>query len=359
MLTKESKMIKCKICGEKTTKIFEKLNLNKYIVKYFKCNVCGFIFTENPYWLNEAYKSTISDMDIGVLYRNLSFSNIIDKILLENFDCKKDFLDYGGGYGIFTRLMRDKGFSYYSTDIYSKNLFAKYFDAGNLMGKSDYEVLTAFEVFEHLIDPIKEIRKMLIYSDTILFSTEIQPSEDIKELSNWWYFVPEIGQHISFYSLESLNVISKLLKLKFFTSGNLHILTKINFDHNPLVNDLTRKKDINNIESLMANDFNYIKKNMHKFVNNSKDIVSGDLLSPVTKKESTYLIKVVENLKEKNTRFKIEAQKDVNSIKELNESNSRLIINNDLLKEKLNKIEISKSWRILNKIKSLFSFKNI
>ncbi len=38
------------------------------------------------------------------------------------------FLDYAGGYGVFTRLMRDIGFDFYWHDPYTQNLFANGFE---------------------------------------------------------------------------------------------------------------------------------------------------------------------------------------------------------------------------------------
>jgi len=43
----------CKICSSNSSHIFSHDVLKKYNVKYFKCENCGFIQTENPYWLEE------------------------------------------------------------------------------------------------------------------------------------------------------------------------------------------------------------------------------------------------------------------------------------------------------------------
>jgi len=49
----------CNICKNNTS-IFSRVKiLNKYDVKYFYCDYCGFIQTEEPYWLEEAYKEPI------------------------------------------------------------------------------------------------------------------------------------------------------------------------------------------------------------------------------------------------------------------------------------------------------------
>lgn len=102
-----------KITGGPTTYLFTGRIMNKYDVKYYRCNQTGFIQTEEPYWLNEAYSDAITKLDIGLPVRNVDLSVKVSKLLVKYFDhAGKKFLDYAGGYGLFTRLMRDKGFDF-------------------------------------------------------------------------------------------------------------------------------------------------------------------------------------------------------------------------------------------------------
>jgi len=216
----------CKICAHKTEFIFEGKLLKKYNIRYFRCPKCDFIQTENPFWLEEAYNSAISSLDIGLINRNLRNQLIISNIINLFFDRKNQFIDYGGGYGMFVRMMRDNGYDYYRQDIYCDNIFAQNFDVSNLKDNVKFELLTAFEVFEHLNDPINEIQNMLKYSDNIFFSTEIHNKKQL-DFNNYWYFLPETGQHISFFSKESLNFLSKKFNLNYYTNGtSLHLLSK-------------------------------------------------------------------------------------------------------------------------------------
>ena len=220
--------IKCKICKHNITHLFNSCVLNKYNVDYFKCYQCGFIQTENPYWLEEAYSDPITKLDIGLIYRNLNFSNKIENYFKKNiFSSNGIYLDFGGGYGIFVRMMRDKGFNFYRHDTFCNNLFAKHFDISDLPINYKFDLLTAFEVFEHLENPIDELEKMLLLSDTIIFSTLLQPNDSVNP-ENWWYFIPETGQHISLFSLKTLEIISDKLNLYFYSNNNeLHIFSKI------------------------------------------------------------------------------------------------------------------------------------
>lgn len=210
----------CKICSSETELSFTHKVLKKYDVKYFRCLDCNYLFTENPYWLEEAYNSSINLSDTGILRRNIYYSKAAAILIFFYFDYRKKFLDYAGGYGIFTRLMRDIGFDFYWHDDYTQNLLARGFE----MKDNNYELITAFEVFEHFENPIIEVKKILNYSDNILFSTQTI-SEKIPSL-DWWYYGFEHGQHISFYSKKTFERMANILGLKYSCLGELHLLSK-------------------------------------------------------------------------------------------------------------------------------------
>lgn len=46
----------CKICGSETSQKFKAKILVKYDINYYHCENCGFLQTEEPFWLEEAYK---------------------------------------------------------------------------------------------------------------------------------------------------------------------------------------------------------------------------------------------------------------------------------------------------------------
>lgn len=263
--------MKCNICSQDTKELFTAKIMDKHTITYYKCVSCKFIQTEKPYWLDEAYSSAISSIDIGYVTRNIVYAEIVSSIIKRFFDRSKRFLDYGGGYGMFTRLMRDKGFDYFRQDIYCENLFAEFFDIKDINenSKEKFEVLTSFEVFEHLVSPIEEIEKMFTYSDSILFSTTLQPSTEFKNINDWWYFLPYSGQHVSLYSKESLIALSKKFDCNLYTNNkDLHILTKKKYFINPIfiiyyaykIRDKVLGKNFLNKKSFIKKDFEYIYK---------------------------------------------------------------------------------------------------
>jgi len=214
----------CKICNTTTTVIFNRKVLNKYAVNFHQCMNCGFIQTDEPFWLDEAYKNPINLEDTGLTSRNLLFSKRASTIIYYLFNRNKSFVDFAGGYGLFVRLMRDYGFDFYWTDPFTPNLFAKGFEFNPTI-HGEIEVVTAFECFEHFVDPIIEIEKILNISKNILFSTEIFPFE-APNPDKWVYYSFFHGQHIAFYSYKSLRTIAQKYNLNLYSNGkSFHLFT--------------------------------------------------------------------------------------------------------------------------------------
>jgi hypothetical protein len=216
--------MKCKICSSESSLFASGVILRKQRISYFQCPDCGFIQTEEPYWLDEAYSSAITGSDVGLVRRNIMLSKQAGIILKTYFDRDKPFIDYGAGYGLFVRLMRDAGFDFYYYDKHCENIFSRDFEADGTPTRQ-YELLTAFEVFEHLADPVAEVAKMLSYSPNILFTTTLLPKKTPMP-DDWWYYGPEHGQHISFYTQKALSWIAHKYSLNYYSDKRaLHLFT--------------------------------------------------------------------------------------------------------------------------------------
>ena len=215
----------CRVCKSTVSKKFSSNVLQKYSVEYFQCSRCEYIQTENPYWLEEAYNSPINVSDTGMIMRNLWFRNVAATTIFFLFDYKGKFLDYGGGYGVFVRLMRDVGFDFYWHDKHTENLFAKGFEFP-ASEKLTIELLTCFEAFEHFVEPVTELENLLSISRNILLSTEFIP-EPTPSPDEWWYYGTEHGQHIGFFQKKTFEFLAKKYNLFFYTNGqNIHLITE-------------------------------------------------------------------------------------------------------------------------------------
>ncbi len=212
----------CPVCGGHRDAVFSKRLLGRYDVSYLYCADCGLLQTEEPYWLEEAYSDAIADADTGLLARNTRLSRKCASLFYFLFPKAGQFVDNAGGYGVLTRLMRDYGFDCYWHDKYCQNMFARGFEASS--EQSNCAAVTAFEVLEHIQDPVEFIRTQLAQygSDTLFLSTELykdKPPED------WWYYATDTGQHISFYQARTLSRIAEQLSLNLYSCGNFHIFS--------------------------------------------------------------------------------------------------------------------------------------
>jgi len=63
-------------------------------------------------------------------------------------------VEFAGGYGLLTRLMRDRGFDFHWHDRIARTSSLVVFEWDELEGKISSRALTAFEVIEHVSNPV-------------------------------------------------------------------------------------------------------------------------------------------------------------------------------------------------------------
>lgn len=210
--------IPCKICGGESSAYAQAIVRATFPTSVFRCEDCGFIFFHPVTWLKDAYENVINQ-DVGYVWRNLQTSEFLARYLLFSKCEGGDFFcDYGGGYGMLVRLMRDKGFRFHWHDPFSKNLFANYCEAVPKFF-APYRAVTAIEVFEHLADPFADAAEISKLGSQILFTTELLP-QPYPDVNKWWYFCLDNGQHVSFYSRRSLELLAERLQLSYFELGS-------------------------------------------------------------------------------------------------------------------------------------------
>lgn len=184
----------------------------------------------NPTHLSSTCHSTTSTESINTDFSKSPQLNKADSInqvssqQVYNTESKEPILlDFGGGSGLLVRLLRDVGLESYWIDAYCENMFARGFewhDSAHLKPS----LATCFEVFEHLLNPLDSIRDMLEISPNLLFSTQLLPCAIPQYCGDkqWWYYGFSHGQHISFYTRQSLEHIAKIYKLHFVSCGDIH-----------------------------------------------------------------------------------------------------------------------------------------
>jgi len=216
----------CPICRNLGTFRFEAEVLSKYLARYYLCDACEYLWIDNPQWLDEAYSSAIADSDTGLVMRNLEISRKLSSLLYGQFGerGRGSYLDAAGGYGLLTRLMRDCGFNFYWQDKYCENALARGFEYGDEVGKC--EAVTAFEVLEHLLEPLEFVNESLkeTGANTFIFSTELYEGLP-PNINEWWYYSLKTGQHIGFFSRKTLLNLASQLGMNYFGANGIHVFT--------------------------------------------------------------------------------------------------------------------------------------
>lgn len=246
--------MKCKICkSESKLKLSNLVYLGKYQGQMYQCVNCEYLQVSPANWLEEAYSESISLTDTGLIARNQVFTkrivvflSIIDfklqfhlvflrafKKFIKSICTKKitrytnKILDFGGGYGVLVRMLRDIGLQAEWRDPYTKNIFARGFEAREI----EYDCLLSFEVLEHLEDPEAEFDKLfyqykpnLFIFSTLLYGPEVPESQ-------WWYYTQETGQHIGFFNEVTLEFLAKKYGYHYTSvDSNFHIFSKRKLD---------------------------------------------------------------------------------------------------------------------------------
>jgi len=210
---------RCMICDSEREKTFEILVLGKYQAEYYRCTNCNFTACVNPFWLHESFTSKLNDLDIGSVDRCLVVADFLESYILSVKYKNARFLDWGGGYGLLARIMRDRGLDFSSYDIYTRPLFV---ESTEILEGKTFELVTLSEVALHLIDPIPVFTKILESTDTVIFTAVIAPDEIS---TDWWYLMPDTGQHVAIYHRDTLDALARSLGVRLTTDGRFfHVL---------------------------------------------------------------------------------------------------------------------------------------
>lgn len=200
-----------------------KLIFKKRIYKIWKCRNCGFGRLEpmpKLSDLNRLYQAGYHQLISEVDYRADA---------QKKFSCAKQYLtpdtvllDYGCGEGYFLSLVNKAGGKAWGYDISraavktAKDRFGLRIKTGklksDLFDKNQFEVITAFDVIEHIPD-FKPVIKLwfdwLKPGGTLVITTPNLESWDAKLLKSRWYGFTKIdqGEHVNYFTPDSVRLV--------------------------------------------------------------------------------------------------------------------------------------------------------
>ena len=209
----------CAVCSGSTKFLFSYEVRGEHQASLRECLNCRFTYIANPHWLDESFSSELNDLDIGSVDRCLVLADFVEVLIRSMKSSKSRFLDWGGGYGLLSRIMRDRGLDFVSHDIYTRPLFVE--SSSNLIIET-FELITMSEVALHLVDPVPVFTKIMESTDILVFTAVIAPTVIPND---WWYLMPDTGQHVAIYHDETLQALAKKLGVQVTSDGRFfHVL---------------------------------------------------------------------------------------------------------------------------------------
>lgn len=210
------RLVPCKVCGGATEiqgwvdagrscEVARQrfLPLTGMPVLYQRCVLCSFVFTSDfDDWTRQEFKDRIYNDDYihadpdYVENRPRANAPVVASVARQMNAAR--VLDYGGGNGLLARLLREGGVAADSWDVMS---------AAQRPEEGAYDLVTAFEVFEHTPRPRESAADALAFlrpGGRLLFSTLLHDLP--RQTTDWWYLAPRNG-HLSIHSQGSLKAL--------------------------------------------------------------------------------------------------------------------------------------------------------
>lgn len=198
-------------------------------IYYAICGGCDFLFAPDfTNWTNDEFRTKIYNndyqkIDPDYIEKRPNFNfNLLNKYF-SNVKNEIFHLDYGGGNGSLSVKLNENGWNSKSYDPFSET-------SNKICTLGKYNLITAFEVFEHASNPnlvMEEILDLIDDHGIIFLSTLINDGNvKLNQRLDWWYASPRNG-HISLFSSKSLKTLGEKYKFTFASMGiGYHVFYK-------------------------------------------------------------------------------------------------------------------------------------
>jgi cyclopropane fatty-acyl-phospholipid synthase-like methyltransferase len=211
--------------------------------RVLRCGSCGFAFVSDPWvdfdliYSEQYYAGQGADPLVDYVYerehptetiRNYEWRGVLERVgSLVALQPGTTWLDYGCGTGGLVRFLGEHGFA----DVWGTEQGAslerlretdlRVLDSADLdnAAQGSFDVITAIEVVEHMVDPIPELRRMraLLRPGGLLFVTTGNARPHAHNLLKWSYLRPEI--HISLFEPDTLALAMQRAGFESFFPG--------------------------------------------------------------------------------------------------------------------------------------------
>ena len=212
----------CLICNNEKKYYFSKTYKNSHykhlmseidIVKYYKCEYCGFVVSKTHQELTSEKWNKLNHDFHHYIENNKTTGNqppyieqaLMLKLLSENKLIDIDeWIDYGAGYGTLSKLT-DK---YFNLNLPYYDKYIKSDDTQSEMAKINeqgYKTVISSAIFEHILSrkDLDNINK-LVKSDGCLIVHTVVVEKGPKN-DNWFYLEPPV--HTAFHTNKSMSIL--------------------------------------------------------------------------------------------------------------------------------------------------------
>lgn len=171
-------------------------------------------------WTNDEFHSRIYNEDYAIvdpdyLNKRPEFNFSLLERFFKNVKNVITHLDYGGGNGSLSKKLVEAGWNSKSYDPFSET-------ENNISNIEKFNLITAFEVFEHAPNPnllMEKIINLINDDGVVILSTLINDGNiKVNQRLDWWYASPRNG-HVSLFSLKSLKILGEKYNFNFASMG--------------------------------------------------------------------------------------------------------------------------------------------
>lgn len=208
-------MSNCIICQSETYTLVDP----QLKIEYSKCKTCHFTYKKREYHISlEKEKSEYDQHNNS--FESIGYVQMFERFINEFINplkITKKVLEYGSGPGpVLKELLRRIGHDIYDYD--------PFFNPNEEYKNHTYELITSTEVFEHFVDPIKELTHLVSLLEPkgyLVIMTSLNTFTD-EQFLNWWY--RRDRTHISFYHTATFEYISAIFDLDIINTNHKNVI---------------------------------------------------------------------------------------------------------------------------------------